>query len=88
MPGVIHTINYEALVADIEGETRRLLNHCDLGWEESCLHFHRNSRASTTASAVQVRQPIYDTSIGKWHHYARQLEPLRVYLEHAGIDTR
>jgi tetratricopeptide (TPR) repeat protein len=87
MPGVIHTVAYEALVADIEGETRRLLEHCGLAWEEACLHFHRNSRASTTASAVQVRQPIYDTSIGKWRHYARQLEPLRASLERAGIAT-
>jgi hypothetical protein len=88
MPGVIHTVAYEALVADLEGETRRLLDHCGLAWEEACLHFHRNSRASTTASAVQVRQPIYDTSIGKWRHYARQLEPLRASLERAGIETR
>ncbi len=88
MPGVIHTVAYEALVSDLEGETRRLLEHCGLAWEDACLHFHRNSRASTTASAVQVRQPIYDTSIGKWRHYARQLEPLRASLERAGIETR
>ena len=88
MPGVIHTMHYETVVADVEGETRRLLDYCGLPWEDQCLQFHRNAQASTTASAVQVRQPIYDTSVGKWRHYARQLEPLRASLERAGIDTR
>ena len=50
--------------------------------------FVDGQRASTTASAVQVRQPIYDTSVGKWRHFASQLEPLRASLERAGIDTR
>jgi tetratricopeptide (TPR) repeat protein len=88
MPGVIHTVAYEDLVADLEGEARRLLGHCGLPWHDECLQFHRNPRASTTASALQVRQPIYDRSVGKWRHYASQLEPLRASLERAGIDTR
>lgn len=88
MPGVIHTIRYEALVADIEGESRRLLDYCALPWEDQCLRFHENQEASTTASALQVRQPVYATSVGKWRHYERQLEPLRQRLESAGIDTR
>lgn len=87
MPGVIHTLRYEALVADIEGEARRLLEHCGLPWEDQCLRFHENTQASMTASALQVRQPIYATSVGKWRHYARQLVPLRTRLESAGIDT-
>ena len=65
MPGVISPCTYEDVVADLEGETRRLLQHCGLRLGGACLHFHE-PRASTTASAVQVRQPIYDTSIGKW----------------------
>jgi tetratricopeptide (TPR) repeat protein len=88
MPGVIHTMQYESLVADIEGESRRLLAYCGLPWEDQCLRFHENREASTTASALQVRQPVYATSVGKWRHYARQLEPLRQRLEDAGIDTR
>ena len=88
MPGVIHAVAYEDVVADLEGEARRLLAYCGLPWQDECLQFHRNQRASTTASALQVRQPIYDTSVGKWRHYARQLEPLRASLERAGIDTR
>lgn len=87
MPGVIHTLRYEALVADVEGESRRLLDYCGLAWEDQCLRFYENARASTTASAVQVRQPVYDSSVGKWRHYARQLEGLRRLLESAGIDT-
>ena len=85
MPGVIHTVRYEALVGDLEGETRRLLEYCALPWDDACLRFHENARASTTASAVQVRQPVYGTSIGRWRNYAEQLEPLRVRLAQAGI---
>ncbi len=86
MPQVIHTLEYEALVADTEGEARRLLQYCGLPWEDQCLRFYENRQASTTASALQVRQPVYDSSVGKWRHYARQLEPLRLQLESAGID--
>lgn len=85
MPGVIHTLQYESLVADIDGETRRLLHYCELPWEEQCLRYYQNTQASTTASALQVRQPVYHTSVGKWRHYARQLESLRAQLERAGI---
>jgi tetratricopeptide (TPR) repeat protein len=87
MPGVIHTMHYESVVADVEGEARRLLDHCGLPWEDQCLRFHESTRASTTASALQVRQPVYDTSVGRWRHFARELEPLRAILEDAGIDT-
>lgn len=87
MPGVIHTLSYEAIVADVESESRRLLAYCGLPWEEQCLRFYENARASTTASAVQVRQPVYDSSVGRWRHYARQLESLRVCLTGAGIDA-
>ncbi|MGB8694839.1 MAG: sulfotransferase [Steroidobacteraceae bacterium] len=87
MPGVIYTLRYEAVVADVAGEARRLLAYCGLPWEEQCLRFYQNSQASTTASAMQVRQPIYDSSVGKWRRYATQLEPLRLRLENAGIAT-
>jgi len=87
MPGVIHTLHYEALVADVEGETRRLLEFCGLPWEEGCLRFHENKRAATTASATQVRQPLYDSSVGKWRKVAARLEPVRAILQRAGIRT-
>lgn len=88
MPGVIHTLQYESLVADIEAETHSLLQYCGLPWEDQCLRFYQNTQASTTASALQVRQPVYASSVGKWRHYARHLEPLRARLESAGIDTQ
>lgn len=88
LPGIVHTVAYEDLVADLEGESRRLLAYCGLPWHEECLRYYRNPRASTTASTMQVRRPIYDTSVGKWRQYANQLEPLRASLERAGIDTR
>jgi len=76
MPGRIHTVHYEDLVEDQEQQTRRLLDYCGLEWQDACLQFERNVQASTTASAVQVRQPIYSSSIGKWRHYGEQLQPL------------
>ena len=85
MPGVVLTVNYEDVVADVRGQAQRLLRHCGLGWDELCVRFHENTRASTTASALQVRQPLYDTSIGRWRRYAEQLEPLRLQLEAEGI---
>ncbi len=87
MPGVIHTVHYEDLVADLEGEARRLLEYCGLPWEDGCLRYHENPAASTTASALQVRQPIYAHSVGRWRNYAKQLEPLRARLAAAGIDA-
>lgn len=86
MPGVIHEISYERLVEDQEGESRRLLAACGLEWEDECLKFHRNPTATTTASASQVRRPIYDSSLAQWRHYEKQLEGLRSRLHAAGID--
>ena len=85
LPGAIHDLNYEQLVADPAGESRRLLEFCGLPWEDACLDFHRNPAPSTTASATQVRQPIYDSSVAQWRHYASHLEGLRAQLVAAGI---
>jgi hypothetical protein len=81
----IHEVSYERLVGDLRGETGRLLDFCDLAWEDSCLDFHRNPSPTTTASAAQVRQPLYDSSLHQWRHYERQLEGLRRQLIAAGI---
>lgn len=88
MPGAIYEMSYEALVGDLPGETQRLLAFCGLDWQDGCVQFHQNPAASTTASAVQIRRPIYDTSIDQWRHYARQLAPLRSRLEAAGIEIK
>jgi tetratricopeptide (TPR) repeat protein len=86
MPGAVYSVNYEDLVADQIDETRKLLEFCDLDWEDSCAQFHRNPSATTTASASQVRRPIYDSSVAQWRHYAAQLAPLSSALESAGIE--
>ena len=76
LPGRIHEVSYERLVADQRGETRRLLEHCGLDWEDGCLAFERNPAAVATASAVQVREPLHARAVGRWRHYERELQPL------------
>ncbi len=73
---ILLEIRYEEIVADLEGQARRLLAHCGLDWDPHCLEFHRTERRVRTASVTQVRQPIYDTSIGSWRAYERFLGPL------------
>lgn len=85
IPGVIHTVQYEDLVNDTEAVARRTVAHCGLEWEEQCLDFHKSKAASTTASATQVRQKVYTSSVGKWQAYQKELAPLRQKLEQAGI---
>ena len=86
LPGVIHEVEYEQLVSDQETQSRRLLAHLGLSWHESCLNFHQTSRTVRTASNWQVRQPIYDRSIGRWRHYAPFLGELRETLETFGLS--
>lgn len=74
-------VHYERLVADQESESRRLVAFCGLDWDPACLAFHRNAAPVATASSVQVRSPIYATSIGRWKHYGDRLEPLKRVLE-------
>ncbi|WP_136162098.1 tetratricopeptide repeat-containing sulfotransferase family protein [Sphingomonas flavalba] len=78
------SIHYEDLVRDPRAGTARLLAFCGLGWDEACVHIERNAGAVTTASAVQVRQPINAASVGAWRRYARQVEPARRLLHAAG----
>lgn len=85
IPRRILEVDYEALVADQEGTTRRILAFCDLPWNDACLHFEKNQAPVVTASALQVRQPIYRSAIGHWEHYAPQLADLRRLLTDAGI---
>ena len=80
-PGVMLEVRYEDVVADLEAQSRAILGHCGLDWEEACLSFHRIERPVTTASAWQVRQPIYRHSVGRWQPYAGALEPLLAALE-------
>jgi tetratricopeptide (TPR) repeat protein len=77
LPGKVLRVNYEELVADPQANIRRLLQHCGVAFEPACLSFHQTQRSVRTASAEQVRQPIYTTSVGHWRHYEKELEPLR-----------
>jgi hypothetical protein len=74
-------LSYEALVADQEAQTRRLLDHCRLRWDEACLSFHENKAAVATPSAAQVRRPLNADAIGKWRAYADALAPVRAFLK-------
>ena len=80
LPGRVHRVIYERMVADTEGEVRRLLDHCGLPFDEACLEFHRNERAVRTASSEQVRQPIYQDALGQWRHFEAWLGPLEEAL--------
>jgi tetratricopeptide (TPR) repeat protein len=75
-PGRILDVRYEELVADPEGVSRRIVSHCGLAWDPRCLDFHRTERRICTASAAQVRKPIYRNSVGRWRKYEDFLGPL------------
>lgn len=88
LPGRIHELAYEQLVSDPPGETARLLRHCRLDWEDGCLAFERNPAAVATASAVQVREPIYARAVGRWRRYEHELQPLvRLLAEEGGLPV-
>ena len=86
--GHICDIEYEEVIADLPNQARRLINFLDLPWEDECEEFYNNKQVSTTGSASQVRQPVYSSSIGKWRHYEKELEPLKIELEKSGIPLR
>jgi tetratricopeptide (TPR) repeat protein len=73
-------IQYEDLIADFEGQSRRLIDFLGLSWDPACLAFHETERQIMTASLWQVRQPLYASSVGRWRHYREHLRPLLVGL--------
>jgi len=74
--GRLLDVRYEDVVADLEGQARRLLAHCGLEWDDRCLSFHQTDRPVRTASATQVRRPIYNSAVGRWRVYEKELGPL------------
>ncbi|MDQ1309959.1 MAG: hypothetical protein QG601_1229 [Pseudomonadota bacterium] len=80
LPGRVHRVIYERMVADTETEIRRLLAHCGLEYDARCLHFYENDRAVRTASSEQVRSPIFRDAVDHWRHYEPWLGPLRQAL--------
>ncbi len=80
LPGKVLHLQYEDLVRDPEVNIRRLLDFCRLPFEAACLSFHQTRRSVRTASAEQVRQPIYTSGVGYWQHFEKELQPLRQAL--------
>ncbi|ESY69000.1 sulfotransferase [Mesorhizobium sp. M0051] len=76
LPGVVHDVRYEDFVADQEGQTRALIAHLGLPWDDAALSFHKTDRPVRTASAAQVRQPMYQGSVDLWKRYGDRLKPL------------
>jgi len=74
--GVMLEVNYEDLVRDQEGQTRRLLDFCNLEWDDACLQFHQSRNRVQTSSVAQVRKPIYKDSVAAWQRYEKHLQPL------------
>lgn len=87
LPGRVLQVDYEALIDDLEAQTRRMLGHCGLGFEPECLRFFANDRAVRTASSEQVRQPIYSDAIERWRRFAPWLGPLLDALD-SPMETR
>jgi hypothetical protein len=80
MPGVVHRVIHEALVADPEAEIRRLLDALGLPFDEACLKFYENTRPVRTASSEQVRRPISSEGIDQWQRFEQWLDPLKAAL--------
>jgi tetratricopeptide (TPR) repeat protein len=86
LPGRVHRVIHEALVADPETEVRALLGYLDLPFEAACLDFHQNARAVRTASSEQVRRPINRDGMDQWQPYAQWLGPLKDALGTVATD--
>jgi tetratricopeptide (TPR) repeat protein len=81
-------VRYEDVVADLEGQARRIIAHCGLPWNDGCLSFHKTDRPIRTASATQVRQPIYTNAVGRWRAYEEHLGPLLTALGIANLHDQ
>jgi tetratricopeptide (TPR) repeat protein len=77
LPGRTHRVIYEDMVEDTEGEVRRLLDYCELPFEDGCLAFYENDRAVRTVSSEQVRRPIFRDGLEQWRNYEPWLGPLK-----------
>jgi Flp pilus assembly protein TadD len=81
LPLQLYEVQYEELIADPERVSRELVGFCGLDWDDRCLAFHQNARAVQTASKLQVRRPIYATSVARWKRYEKHLRPLEQALQ-------
>ena len=87
LPGFILRVNNEDIISDLEGEVRRMLNFCELGFEESCLLFHQTKRDVRTPSAEQVRQPVSRAGVNNWEPFEEFLSPLKEALGKEVLDN-
>jgi hypothetical protein len=85
LPGYIHTVNYESLVTDLESGAQAMADFLQLEFEPGMLQPHRQERSVTTASNVQVRKPVYTSSIGNWKNYRQHLDTVIRQLQTHGI---
>jgi cytochrome c-type biogenesis protein CcmH/NrfG len=85
LPGRFIDVAYEEVVTDLETQARRVIDYLELPWEDACLNFHNNVAAVTTASAIQVREPVYRRSVARWRCYETQLRPTIETLQSAGL---
>jgi hypothetical protein len=74
--GALLDVQYETVVVDFETQARRIVAHCGLDWEDACLRYHVTKRPVRTASVAQIREPIYQSSVGRWRSYSHLLRPL------------
>ena len=81
LPGRVLTVQHEDVVTDLETQVRRILDYCELPFEESCLRFHETDRPVRTASSEQVRQPIYTRSIHHWRNFEPYIGELIATLD-------
>jgi tetratricopeptide (TPR) repeat protein len=79
-PDSILDVSYEQVVDDLEGQARRLIDYCGLPWDDRCLSFHQNKRPVATASSVQVRKPLFRSSLQRWRRFEKGLGPLLAEL--------
>jgi cyclopropane fatty-acyl-phospholipid synthase-like methyltransferase len=80
LPGRVHRVQYEEMVADTEAQIRALLDYCELDFEEQCLRFYEVERSIRTPSAEQVRKPIYKEGLEQWRNFEAHLDPLKEAL--------
>jgi hypothetical protein len=84
-PGRIIDVSYEDTARDLEPNARQLIEQLGLPWEDSCLRFHEQKSAVSTASAAQVREPAHTRSIDRWKRYETQLQPMRQVFDANGV---
>ena len=86
MPTKILDVDYESVVADTQAQAQRMVDFCGLAWDPACLDYQHQKKSVTTASAAQVRQPVYSSSIEKWRHVEKHFKGLEKRLREAGIS--